>query len=171
MPTDDDPQEVPFSGQITETEYRQIQIAGYPRIFKFWPWLYLIATAMALFTADFKEVAAHPLQKLPGALLLLAFAIFLFVVPRRAASKAWQNNAGLREPFSGHLSNTGLSWQGKFGQGNYPWSTLYGYRSRADVLLVYSGMNQALFLLPRFFASSAEWEAAQELVFQNLRPR
>ena len=171
MSTTDDPHEIPFSGQLTEAEFWQIQIAGYPRIFRFWPWLYLSAIVLVLLTADLKDFAAHPLQNLPGTLFLLALAVFLFVAPRRSARKAWQTNTGFREPFSGHLSGTGISWQGTFGQGNYPWDALYGYRSRGEVLLVYSGMHQALFLLPRFFASPAEWEAAQESIFKNLRPR
>ncbi len=171
MPTEDDPTDISFSGQLTEEEFRKIQLAILPRIFKFWPWLYLAATVMVLITADLKALAAHPLQNLPGPLLLLAFAIFLYVTPRYGARKAWQNNAAIREPFAGQLSRTGISWQATYAQGHYPWSALYGYRSRGDILLVYSGMHQALFLLPRFFASPADWEAAQELVFTNLRPR
>ncbi|HXU33685.1 MAG TPA: YcxB family protein [Thermoanaerobaculia bacterium] len=171
MSTADDPNEIPFSGQLTEAEFRQIVIAGFPRLFRFWPWLYLSAIVMVLLTADLHEFVAHPLQNFPGTLFLLALAVFLLVVPRRAARKAWQTNVAIREPFSGSLSSTGLSWQGAFAQGKYPWDALYGYRSRAKILLVYSGMNQALFLLPRFFASPAEWEAAEELISKNLRPR
>ncbi|HEV7672716.1 MAG TPA: YcxB family protein [Thermoanaerobaculia bacterium] len=171
MSAANDDTEISFSGKLTEEEFRKIQLAGYPRIFQFWPWLYLCAIVMVLLTADLKDFSAHPLQNFPGALLLLGFAIFLFVTPRLSARKAWRSNAGLREFLSGHLSSTALSWQGEHGQGNYPWSALYGYRSRGEILLVYSGMNQALFLLPRFFASPADWEAAQELIFKNLRPR
>jgi hypothetical protein len=163
--------EIPFSGQLTEADFRRIQLAGYPRIFKFWPWVYLAAIVMVLLTGDLKEFVAHPMQNFPGAFFLLAFAIFLLVVPRRAARKTWQTNTGIRAPFSGLLKSTGISWQGTYAQGDYPWDALYGYRSRGEILLVYSGMHQALFLLPRFFASPAGWEAAQELVEKNLRPR
>lgn len=171
MATDSDQDPILFSGKLTKAEFQKIQLAGYPRIFQFWPWLYLCALVMVLLTADLKDFAAHPLQNLPGTLLLLALAIFFFVTPRLSARKSWRSNAGLRTFFSGHLSSTGLSWQGDYGQGSYPWDALYGYRSRGEILLVYSGMHHALFLQPRFFDSPAEWEAAVELIFKNLRPR
>lgn len=171
MPNEDDPKDIAFSGQINEREHWKIHLATYPRIFTFWPWLYLVAIVIGLVTADLKAVAADPLQNLPATLLLGAFAIFLFVTPRRSARKAWQSSAGIGDPFSGVLSGTGLSWQGEYGQGHYPWKTLYGYRSRGEILLVYNEMHQTLFLLPRFFASAEEWEAAQALVSNQLRPR
>lgn len=171
MQIETEPADLSFSGQLTEEELRKIHRATYPRIFTFWPWLYLLAIALALVTADWKALDAQPLQNAPGALLLLAIAIYLYVAPRRSARKAWQTHVGLREPFSGHLSSTGLSWQGAYGGGQYPWDALYGYRLRGDVLLLYIGLHEALSLRPRFFASAEDWVAAEELVSNNLRPR
>ncbi len=171
MPTETDAAEIPFSGQLTEPEHRKIQLALLPQIFRIWPWIYLAAIAVVLFTADLREFASHPLKNFPGTLLTLLLAVFLFVTPRRASGKAWRSNAALRAPFSGSLSATGLSWHGAFAQGNFPWAALYGYRIRGEIVLVYVGMSQAVFLLPRFFAFPADWEAAQERIATNLRSR
>ncbi len=164
-------EDIRFSGRLTKAELRTSHLATYPRIFKFWPWLYLVAIGLVLVTANLKDYAAHLSEDYPGALLLLLIAAFLFAVPRLGARKALKNNPSLREPFSGHLSNWGFSWQGAFDQGEIPWDALYGYRSRGEILLVYIGLHQAFFLLPRFFATPEEWDAAEELVVKNLRPR
>ncbi|MEP7011881.1 MAG: hypothetical protein ABJC13_16275 [Acidobacteriota bacterium] len=171
LPTEADDVEIPFSGQLTEAEHRKIQLALLPQIFRIWPWIYLAAFVLVLLNANYQDFVSHPLKMLPGTLFLLIFPIFLFVVPRRASGKAWRSNAALRAPFSGSLSATGLAWQGPFAQGNIPWAALYGYRIRGEIALVYVGMNQAVFLLPRFFASPADWEAAQERIVANLRSR
>ncbi len=163
--------EISFSGLLTEADFRRIHLAGYPRIFRFWPWLYLSAIVVAFLAADLKEYAAHLSENLPGALLLLLLALFLYIAPRRAARKVWQTTPGLREPFSGSLSSVGVEWKGTYGQGRYPWNDLFGYRDRGEILLVYFDLHTALFLLPRFFAGRDEWEAAREMVLEHLRPR
>lgn len=164
-------EDIHFSGQLTKAELRTSHLATYPRIFKFWPWLYLVAIGVVLVTGNRKEYAAQLSENYPGTLLLLLIAILLFAVPRLGAHKAWKNDPNLREPFSGHLSNRGFSRRGVFGQSEIPWDGLYGYRSRGEILLIYAGLNQAFFLLPRFFTNREEWEAAEELIVKNLRSR
>jgi hypothetical protein len=104
-------------------------------------------------------------------LFSLFVAVLALIGPRLAARKAWRTNASLRAAFSGSISTAGITWQGAFGQVNFPWDALYGYKKRGEIVLVYVAVNQAYFLLPRFFSSTADWEAAWGMIRARLRPR
>jgi len=163
--------EIPFSGQLAEADLLKIQLAGYPRLFQFWPWMIFGIFGLLWVSGNLADLIEHPRNLFPIPLALLLFAAYALVAPRLLARKTWQSTAGLREPFSGHVSREGVSWRGAFGQGDYPWSALYGYRDRSGIVLVYLGMHQAAFLLPRFFASPEDWDTARDRILDNLRPR
>jgi hypothetical protein len=163
--------EITFSAQLTEAEFLKIQRAVSPRFLRYLPWLILGAFGMVLLTADLRKLIERPLSNLPGPLFSLFVAVLVLVGPRLAARKTWRTNASLRAAFSGSVSTAGITWQGAFGQGSFPWDALYGFKKRGEIVLVYVAVNQAYFLLPRFFASPADWSAACAMIRSNLQPR
>lgn len=166
-----DPSQIAFEGQLTADDFRRIQWLSSPWIVSALPWLIVAAFAMVLLTGGWSAFIENPVSELLRASLSLAFAVLMYILPRRSIRKAWESNSNLRATFSGSVSGEGLSWRGELVQGQFPWSALHSYREGPDLLLVYTSNRQAVWLLPRFFSSESAWTSAVAMVTGHLKKR
>lgn len=161
-----------FAGQLTEHDYRRISaLAGRKVVFA---WSALLGALFVFLLARWSWDAflAEPLYT------AVVFGSLLFIIPISLALRPlilrrhWRSNAVLRQPIKGEVSDQGITWDVDGVSSNQlPWDLLLQYRESATALLVYVGIGQFLYFLPRYFSDPADWQRFKTLVATKLPRR
>jgi hypothetical protein len=162
-------QEFPFSGQLTEADYRSINRFATRRV---WTVAIVLVIAIVAFNAWNGSLEESLSGLIPAILTWLPVAIIIpafFIALKYSVRRHWRSNKIMQRPVSGTVSDEGIKWEvGGVSSSLVPWELCLKYRDSSDVLLIYQGVNQVFYFFPRYFANEAQWQEFRELVSRKL---
>lgn len=123
-----------------------------------------VAFALVIATGDLKSIEADPAANLIKFSVMLLFATYVTVAPRRAITKAWRNTPLLHEAVEGLLGEAGVKWRTQSVDLDLAWEKVVKQKIADDFILLYSAENSALILPRSYFATESDWQEAQKLV-------
>jgi hypothetical protein len=159
---------IEFEGQLDEDAFRRAQWLSTPGLVRWMGWLIAAALVMVLATGGLQPILQKPVESAIKLGVMVAFAIFMIVAPRRAITKTWQNTPLLHERVTGYLSEAGVRFQSNSNDTTLTWDKLVKQRLGKDLILLYTSARSALILPRSYFRTEEDWAAARELVTRNL---
>jgi hypothetical protein len=160
---------ISFRGTLTEPQFNRFQKHCAPLILrlilKWFPWCWLGFALVKVFAIDSYLTSFWVVFDL---CFILYFLLFIPYLQKSQVKKAWQSNRLLREEIFGTVDRNGIIWRHAYGEMRFPWELILSYREVADIMLLYTSINQAI-LLPRdFFSAEADWLQFKQLIAENL---
>ena len=162
-------QEIQFSGQLTETDYRSISALSARKLWIVAGGVLLVLVLFDLWNGGLRE----SLSDLKVAILtLLPVAVIIpvvFLSIRYSVRRHWRSNKVMQQPFKGTISEEGINWEVEgLLSSHVPWDLCLKYRESSNMILVYQGINQVFYFFPRYFANEAQWKEFRGLVARKL---
>ncbi|GAB4232054.1 MAG: hypothetical protein Kow0049_14720 [Stanieria sp.] len=83
---------------------------------------------------------------------------------KRNSKKAWQSNKLIHGNFSGVATEQTLFWNHPYGESKFPWDVMLKYKEAKNIMMLYTSIDQALFIPRSFFKSEEDWQQFRHLV-------
>jgi len=158
-----------FSGTLTKQQFNHFQQLCMPTFLKWflkwfhWIWLGLILIKVLSITSYIRS-----------SMLVFDILVFLYLLlfaPKlreRQIRRAWEGNKIIQGEVSGLADQEGIVWSHVYGELRCPWEIIYKYREEPDIVLLYTGISQAIILPRSFFHSEEDWKQFRRLVSEKL---
>jgi hypothetical protein len=153
---------IPFSGQLTEDAYHRINALT----------LRKLKIVVLVF---FVVIGGYPLLGnswdvwLSAGIPMLVVAFFFLFFLRYSVRQQWKKSKFLQKPFSGFVTDEGFTWNiQEVSSTHIAWNMCLHYRETPSLILVYTGLNQAYYFLPDFFAKEGDWDELRKVVKSKL---
>jgi hypothetical protein len=156
---------IAFQGQLTEADYHKINGLGTRKIVRFFygvnALIFLLLAIPYLHDLLYFLIHFSPIFLIFVGVILIGYLQVHY---------AWKKNRIVQMPFNGFVSEDAITWNVENVSSNsIGWHLLLHYRSSKSIVVVYMGVNQILYFLPRFFASEADWLCFRDLLSKKLR--
>jgi hypothetical protein len=163
--------EIPFAGQITQTDYLQAQaLHGKASKAPFVLGTIFVFMVIAAGVSSFSEPAI-----VGSALPVIAFLAILTAAswwgPRFQAIYSWKNNKTFQKPFSGTITPDRIHFDTTYSESNMSWEVYVHYKQSPTMMLLYQSPNLMNIFPKKFFKSDPDWEAFIKLVQENVPER
>lgn len=155
-----------FAGRLDEALYRRAQRLALRGVLPLWIVYALVGLALAVGATLFVLGGLLVAGALAFSLGLLgALVLTLYEV---LARRGWTTHRLARDPFEGSLDEDALRIQSPHGRAEVPWDHFYQWKAGRQLLLVYQSSQLFHILVPGFFATPEDWQAARALVAEKV---
>ncbi|AFZ36086.1 hypothetical protein Sta7437_2554 [Stanieria cyanosphaera PCC 7437] len=156
--------EIHFSGTLTEEHlhiYHQYCLPTWLEFFsKYFKWLFWFYLGLMIVKA----------LRIPGYIPVspaLFYDIFILwlLSRKRQIKKILQSNKLIQGNFSGVAREQTLFWDNHlYGLSKFSWNKILKYQEAKNIIMLYTGINQALIVPRSFFNSEEDWQQFRQLV-------
>jgi hypothetical protein len=125
--------------------------------------LIIIAICLTIVDAEFRH------GEVPWiALFIVSYLILCHFYQRYLAKKSWNQYKGIKEPFSGTASDSGIQMSAKYGNASWTWDYFIKYKYSKKLVLLYQAPG-LFHVFPRsLFESKTDWSTFVELIKVNI---
>jgi hypothetical protein len=162
--------ELRFKGSINKDEYLHlVTLINHPAGRNDWTvdlWVVLVALGAMIVAASACTMASG-MPVAGGGFVIGILLVGLGLSAGRGVHQMWANNEALRIEREGTITGEQIELRTRYSQSRYQWADFAGYGEYQDIIYL-SLRGEGLAFSPRFFASSADWDAFCTLVHGKL---
>ena len=153
---------IAFSGQLTEEDWSRIQALGLRK-------LRIVVLIFFIGLGGYTFLTSAADLWLSWGIPMLFVVFFWLFFLRYSVRQQWRKNKFLQKPVSGFVSDEGITWNIQdVSSTHLAWNMCLHYRERPSVILVFTGVSQAFYFLPSFFAKDHDWDEFRKVVSSKL---
>lgn len=166
---------ISFSGTLTEQDFYRFQQLGTPAFYR---WFFRWSACLGWFFLGFSLILVFqgfsPIDSLFFPSLLLFYFLWLPKQRERQLKQLWESNKLIQGEISGEVDREAIVWNETYlnataySNTKCPWEILLHYQEQADLVLIYTGINQVFMLERSFFQSEEDWQQFRQLVAEKL---